>query len=90
MPPGAKKTHYNVVLGISIKDLKLDVVEAIIIAKHQRFQGSSFVKSEVSVIAMLYRRFFESILRTSSCIHYILYLLSLGYQSSKVQRASFD
>ncbi|KAF9118131.1 hypothetical protein BGW39_001457, partial [Mortierella sp. 14UC] len=46
-PPRVKKTHYDIVLGISANDLILDAVEAIIITIHHKVQGSSFAKSEV-------------------------------------------
>jgi hypothetical protein len=47
-PARVKNTHYDIVLGISTKNMDMDAVEAIVVTIHHNLQESLAVKSEVS------------------------------------------
>ncbi|KAF9079161.1 hypothetical protein BGX23_004875, partial [Mortierella sp. AD031] len=45
--PRARKSHYDVVLGISTKNLNLDAIEAIVITTDEEVRGLDTFRSEV-------------------------------------------
>ncbi|KAF9138834.1 hypothetical protein BGX30_008713 [Mortierella sp. GBA39] len=82
-PPRVKNNHYDIVLGVSTKNMDMDAVEAIVITIHHNLPDSLSVKSEVITCQEIKRLCFSAGKDDEVCFRWKLHekLVLLGEEA---------